>query len=72
VLFLSRPQLLVLMKLNDDLQPKHPQTLAFAQQLKAGKGLTVVSSVIKGNSLERYPEAQAAEQVQVLLNLILR
>ena len=53
------------MKLDDDLKPKHPQILAFAQQLKAGKGLTVVSSVINGNSLERYPEAQAAEQVNL-------
>ena len=52
------------MKLDDNLQPKHPQVLAFAQQLKAGKGLTVVSSVLKGNNIESYPEAQAAEQVE--------
>ncbi|XP_076807872.1 solute carrier family 12 member 4-like isoform X3 [Clavelina lepadiformis] len=57
-----RPQLLVLMKVDDDLKPKHEQVLELAQQLKAGKGLTVVSSVIKGNSLETYPEAKAAEQ----------
>nr|CAB3266103.1 potassium-chloride cotransporter [Phallusia mammillata] len=57
-----RPQLLVLMKMDENLQPVHPQVLAFAQQLKAGKGLTIVSSVLKGNYLEKYPEAQAAEQ----------
>ena len=31
-----RPQLLVLMKLEDDLRPKYPQMVAFASQLKAG------------------------------------
>ena len=61
---ISRPQLLVLMKLNENLQPTYPQVLAFAQQLKAGKGLTIVSSVLKGNYLEKYPEASAAEQVR--------
>ena len=51
------------MKLDDDLKPKHKQMLSFAQQLKAGKGFMLVSSVLKGNFLEKYPEAQAAEQV---------
>lgn len=32
-----RPQLLVLMKLEDDLSPKYPQMVAFASQLKAGE-----------------------------------
>uniref|UniRef100_H2Z9M9 Solute carrier family 12 member 6 n=1 Tax=Ciona savignyi TaxID=51511 RepID=H2Z9M9_CIOSA len=57
-----RPQLLVLLKVDENLQPKHPQMLSFAQQLKAGKGLTIVSSVLQGNYLDSYPEAQAAEQ----------
>nr|XP_009861591.1 potassium-chloride cotransporter isoform X1 [Ciona intestinalis] len=57
-----RPQLLVLLKVDENLKPKNPHMLAFAQQLKAGKGLTIVSSVIKGNYLDSYPEAQAAEQ----------
>ncbi|XP_048461945.1 solute carrier family 12 member 4 [Rhincodon typus] len=58
-----RPQLLVMLKLDEDLHVKHPRLLTFASQLKAGKGLTIVGSVIQGNFLENYGEAQAAEQV---------
>lgn len=58
-----RPQLLVLLKLDEDLHVKYPRLLTFASQLKAGKGLTIVGSVIQGNFLESYGEAQAAEQV---------
>ncbi|XP_067905580.1 solute carrier family 12 member 4 isoform X1 [Heterodontus francisci] len=57
-----RPQLLVMLKLDEDLHVKHPRLLTFASQLKAGKGLTIVGSVIQGNFLENYGEAQAAEQ----------
>eukprot|EP00105_Crassostrea_gigas_P044045 XP_019928193.1 PREDICTED: solute carrier family 12 member 4 [Crassostrea gigas] len=57
-----RPQLLVLMKLEDDLSPKYPQMAAFASQLKAGKGLTLVNSVIEGKYMERFNDAQTAKQ----------
>ncbi|XP_026149420.1 solute carrier family 12 member 4 [Mastacembelus armatus] len=57
-----RPQLLVLLKLDEDLHVKYPRLLTFASQLKAGKGLTIVGSVIHGNFLESYGEMQAAEQ----------
>nr|XP_006011095.1 PREDICTED: solute carrier family 12 member 4 [Latimeria chalumnae] len=57
-----RPQLLVLLKLDEDLHVKYPRLLTFASQLKAGKGLTIVGSVIQGNFLDSYGEAQAAEQ----------
>ncbi|XP_077569610.1 solute carrier family 12 member 4 [Stigmatopora nigra] len=57
-----RPQLLVLSKLDEDLHVKYPRLLTFASQLKAGKGLTIVGSVIQGNFLESYGELQAAEQ----------
>ncbi|XP_044278282.1 solute carrier family 12 member 6 isoform X2 [Varanus komodoensis] len=57
-----RPQLLVLLKLDEDLHVKHPRLLTFASQLKAGKGLTIVGSVMVGNFLESYSEALAAEQ----------
>lgn len=57
-----RPQLLVLLKLDEDLHVKHPRLLTFASQLKAGKGLTIVGSVIVGNFLENYGDALAAEQ----------
>uniref|UniRef100_A0A8C4WUW7 Solute carrier family 12 member 4 n=1 Tax=Eptatretus burgeri TaxID=7764 RepID=A0A8C4WUW7_EPTBU len=57
-----RPQLLVLLKLDEDLNVKHPRLLTFASQLKAGKGLTIVGSVIEGNIVTNYGEVQAAEQ----------
>ncbi|KAM9494881.1 solute carrier family 12 member 4 [Clarias gariepinus] len=57
-----RPQLLVLLKLDEDLHVKYPRMLTFASQLKAGKGLTIVGSVIQGNFLDSYGEAQASEQ----------
>ncbi|XP_062404559.1 solute carrier family 12 member 4 isoform X2 [Sardina pilchardus] len=57
-----RPQLLVLLKLDEDLHVKYPRLLTFASQLKAGKGLTIVGSVIQGNFLDSYGETQAAEQ----------
>lgn len=64
--FSSRPQLLVLLKLDEDLHVKYPRLLTFASQLKAGKGLTIIGTVIQGNFLESYGEAQAAEQVRAL------
>ncbi|XP_041813203.1 solute carrier family 12 member 4 isoform X2 [Chelmon rostratus] len=57
-----RPQLLVLLKLDEDFHVKYPRLLTFASQLKAGKGLTIVGSVIQGNFLDSYGEMQAAEQ----------
>lgn len=57
-----RPQLLVLVKLDEDAHVKSPRLLTFASQLKAGKGLTIVGTVIPGNFLHTYGEALAAEQ----------
>ncbi|XP_035282014.1 solute carrier family 12 member 6-like isoform X2 [Anguilla anguilla] len=57
-----RPQLLVLLKLDEDAHVKSPRLLTFASQLKAGKGLTLVGTVITGNFLTSYGEALAAEQ----------
>ncbi|XP_051945149.1 solute carrier family 12 member 6-like [Xyrauchen texanus] len=57
-----RPQLLVLLKLDEDSHIKSPRLLTFASQLKAGKGLTIVGTVIPGNFLQSYGEALAAEQ----------
>lgn len=56
------------MKPDENLKPKHQQVLSFAQQMKAGKGFMLVSSVLEGNYLEKYPEAQAAEQVRTLIS----
>ncbi|XP_052816164.1 solute carrier family 12 member 6-like isoform X2 [Mya arenaria] len=57
-----RPQLLVLFKLDENLQAKYPKMVEFATQLKAGKGLTLVTSVLEGKWKERYADAQAARQ----------
>lgn len=63
--FLPRPQLLVLLKLDEDAHVKSPRLLTFASQLKAGKGLTIVGTVVSGNFLQSFGESLAAEQVQI-------
>lgn len=57
-----RPQILVLAKLSSDLTPKYRKMLAFANQLKAGKGLTVCVSVIGGDFPRLAGEASTAKQ----------
>ncbi|XP_053738826.1 solute carrier family 12 member 7-like isoform X1 [Synchiropus splendidus] len=57
-----RPQLLVLCKLDSDLAVKHPRLLSFTTQLKAGKGLTIVSSVLEGTYMTRGNDAKTGEQ----------
>uniref|UniRef100_A0A669EIT6 Solute carrier family 12 member 7a n=1 Tax=Oreochromis niloticus TaxID=8128 RepID=A0A669EIT6_ORENI len=57
-----RPQLLVLCKLNSDLEVKHPRLLSFTTQLKAGKGLTIVCSVLEGTYMTRGDDAKKGEQ----------
>lgn len=42
--------------------PKYKKLLTFASQLKAGKGLTLVCSVIEGDFSKKYGEALAARQ----------
>ncbi|XP_077982777.1 solute carrier family 12 member 4-like isoform X2 [Glandiceps talaboti] len=58
-----RPQVLVLVKLDENFKPKSTgrKLLTFASQLKAGKGLTLIGSVIEGDFLECFGEAQAAK-----------
>ena len=60
---LFRPQLLVLCKLDSDLTVKHPRLMSFTTQLKAGKGLTIVCSVLEGTFMTRGNEAKTGEQV---------
>uniref|UniRef100_A0AAY5EP84 Solute carrier family 12 member 7a n=1 Tax=Electrophorus electricus TaxID=8005 RepID=A0AAY5EP84_ELEEL len=57
-----RPQVLVLLKLDSELQVKHPRLLSFTTQLKAGRGLTIVGSVLEGTYLIKETEAKQAEQ----------
>ncbi|KAI1902139.1 hypothetical protein AGOR_G00041630 [Albula goreensis] len=57
-----RPQLLVLLNLDSDLTVKHPRLLSLTTQLKAGKGLTIVGSVLEGTYMTRDSEAKRSEQ----------
>lgn len=59
----GRPQLLVLLNLDNEQLLKHPRLLSFTSQLKAGKGLTIVGSVLQGIYLDKCTETQKAEQV---------
>ncbi|KAG7262041.1 hypothetical protein CRUP_015989 [Coryphaenoides rupestris] len=56
------PQLLVLCKLNSELEVKHPRLLSLTTQMKAGKGLTIISSVLEGTYMTRGSEARTGEQ----------
>ncbi|KFW72971.1 Solute carrier family 12 member 7, partial [Pygoscelis adeliae] len=58
-----RPQLLVLLNLDSEQLVKHPRLLSFTSQLKAGKGLTIVGSVLQGIYLDKCTETQKAEEV---------
>ncbi|XP_051989495.1 solute carrier family 12 member 7 isoform X2 [Xyrauchen texanus] len=57
-----RPQLLVLLKLGSELEIKHPRLLSFTSQLKAGRGLTIVCSVLEGTFMARGADAKRSEQ----------
>ncbi|XP_067309912.1 solute carrier family 12 member 7 isoform X2 [Pseudorasbora parva] len=57
-----RPQLLVLLKLDSELGVKHPRLLSFTSQLKAGKGLTIVCSVLEGTFMARGADAKLSEK----------
>ena len=57
-----RPQLLIFLKLDSNLEPRHDKLLTFAHQLKAGKGLTLVASVLEGQYADKFADAQAAQQ----------
>ncbi|XP_071347801.1 solute carrier family 12 member 7-like isoform X2 [Trachinotus anak] len=57
-----RPQVLVLCKLDSDLAVKHHRLLSFTTQLKAGKGLTIVCSVLEGTYMTRGNDAKTGEQ----------
>ena len=63
IVYYSRPQLLIALKLNENLEPKYRKLLTFSSQLKAGKGLTLVASVLDGDVKDRYADGQAAQQV---------
>lgn len=54
----------MLLNLDSELKVKHPRLLSLTTQLKAGKGLTIVGSVLEGTYLTKDTEAKKAEQVR--------
>ncbi|XP_074646904.1 solute carrier family 12 member 4-like isoform X2 [Tubulanus polymorphus] len=57
-----RPQVMVLIKPTDFLQVKTQRMLSFSTQLKAGKGLMVVGSVIEGDLAHRVDDLEVFKQ----------
>lgn len=62
-----RPQLLVLVSTDAEQNVEQPRLLSLTNQLKAGKGLTIVGTALQGTYLENSEQAQRAEQVGGLL-----
>ncbi|KAJ8358601.1 hypothetical protein SKAU_G00151260 [Synaphobranchus kaupii] len=57
-----RPQLLVLVSVDGEQNVEQPRLLSLTNQLKAGKGLTIVGTALEGTLLNNYPQSQQAEQ----------
>lgn len=58
-----RPQILVLVNMDSEQNVEQPRLLSLTNQLKAGKGLTIVGTAVQGTFLDSYSEAQRADQV---------
>merc|ERR1719500_1169719 len=56
-----RPQILILSKMDNNLNVKHRRLFTLAAQLKAGKGLTVGATIVEGVFGNMYGESQAAK-----------
>ena len=61
-----RPQILVLVSVDSEQNVEQPRLLSLTNQLKAGKGLTIVGTNVVGTFLNNYADAQRAEQVSAL------
>ncbi|XP_050314545.1 solute carrier family 12 member 6 isoform X3 [Anthonomus grandis grandis] len=57
-----RPQILLLVKLTPDLELEHRKYISLISQLKAGRGLTICASVIRGELPDKVSEALKAKQ----------
>ncbi|KAA0712627.1 Solute carrier family 12 member 5 [Triplophysa tibetana] len=57
-----RPQILVLVSMDSEMNVEQPRLLSLTNQLKAGKGLTIVGTALVGTYLENFPQSQQAEQ----------
>lgn len=66
---LTRPQILVLVSVDAEQNVEQPRMLSLTNQLKAGKGLTIVGTSVQGTFLDNYTEAQRADQVLSRIHL---
>ncbi|KAL2103666.1 hypothetical protein ACEWY4_000534 [Coilia grayii] len=57
-----RPQILVLVNMDAEQNVEQPRLLSLTNQLKAGKGLTIVGTSVEGTYLTNNLQAQKAEQ----------
>uniref|UniRef100_A0A3Q3XKP4 Uncharacterized protein n=1 Tax=Mola mola TaxID=94237 RepID=A0A3Q3XKP4_MOLML len=57
-----RPQILVLVSMDAEQNVEQPRLLSLTNQLKAGKGLTIVGTSVQGTFLNNFSEAQRADQ----------
>uniref|UniRef100_A0A3P9I700 Solute carrier family 12 member 5b n=1 Tax=Oryzias latipes TaxID=8090 RepID=A0A3P9I700_ORYLA len=57
-----RPQILVLVSMDATQNVEQPRLLSLTNQLKAGKGLTIVGTTVQGTFLSNYTDAQRADQ----------
>ncbi|XP_062315143.1 solute carrier family 12 member 5b isoform X2 [Osmerus eperlanus] len=57
-----RPQILVLVSVDAEQNVEQPRMLSLTNQLKAGKGLTIVGTSVEGTFLNNSAEAQRADQ----------
>ncbi|TKS77753.1 Solute carrier family 12 member 5 [Collichthys lucidus] len=57
-----RPQILVLVSVDAEQNVEQPRLLSLSNQLKAGKGLTIVGTSVQGTFLDNFAEAQRADQ----------
>uniref|UniRef100_A0A3Q3XFI9 Uncharacterized protein n=1 Tax=Mola mola TaxID=94237 RepID=A0A3Q3XFI9_MOLML len=53
-----RPQILVLVSMDAEQNVEQPRLLSLTNQLKAGKGLTIVGTSVQGTFLNNFSEAQ--------------
>lgn len=51
------------MGLDGEQNVEQPRLLSLTNQLKAGKGLTIVGACVEGTYLNNQPQAQKADQV---------
>jgi potassium/chloride transporter 4/5/6 len=57
---------MVLVSVDAEHNVEQPRLLSLTNQLKAGKGLTIVGTSVVGTYLNNHAEAQQADQVSIV------